>query len=252
MNVRGARVAITGGSGGIGSALASSFASAGADVVTMDLPGRGASLDLDVSDRASVQEVFKSMVGLDVLVVNAGTGVAGLIRDLTASDWDKVINVNIKGTVNTLLAALPLLRNSPEGSVVMMASLSGLVPTPLLTPYAMTKHALVGLADSLRPELERDGINVTLVCPGPVDTSLLDVPSATLGISVRRYLSAAAGKPITPDALAAAVLDAVRRGEPLVIPGRAALVWRLQRLAPKLTAKQIAKNMTSELRAIDR
>jgi NAD(P)-dependent dehydrogenase (short-subunit alcohol dehydrogenase family) len=252
VNVQSAKVAITGASGGLGSALANAFASAGAQVVTMDLAGRGADVDLDVTDRPGTTAAFSSLDRLNIVIANAGVGVSGRVAELTDSDWDKVVDVNVKGTVNTVLAALPLLRRSAPGSLVIMASLSGLLAAPLLTPYSMTKHALVGLANSLRPELRREGIDVTLVCPGPVESPLLDEPSITRGISVRRYLTAAAGKPLPASSVATAVLDAVQRGRPMVTPGRAGLLWRLQRLAPGATAKQIAKNMDAELRLAER
>ena len=248
MNVRGAKVAITGGAGGIGSTLTDAFTAAGAEVVTLDLPGRGAMLDVDVTDRAGTMAAFSSLDRLNVVIANAGVGVSGRVGDLGDTEWDKSVDVNVKGTVNTVLAALPLLRTSSPGSVVIMSSLSGLLPTPLLTPYSMTKHALVGLANSLRPELRREGIGVTLVCPGPVESPLLDEPSFTSGLSARRYLTAAAGRPMSASSLATAVLDAVQRDRPLVTPGRAGLLWRLQRLAPGATARQIARNMDEELR----
>lgn len=251
VNIPGAKVAITGGTGGIGAALAQAFAGAGADVVTMDLAGRGADIELDVTDRPATVAALSSLDRLDVVVANAGVGVSGRVDDLSESDWDRVIDVNVKGTVNTVIAALPLLRKSPPSSLVVMASLSGLLATPLLTPYAMTKHALVGLAGSLRPELQRDGIGVTLVCPGPVESPLLDERSVTNGMSVRRYLSAAAGRPMPASALASTVLDAVQENRAMVTPGRAGVLWRLQRLAPGPTAKQVAKNMDAELRLAD-
>ena len=242
-------MAITGGGGGIGSALASAFQAAEAEVVTMDLEGRGADVALDVTDRLATASAFNALDRLDVVVVNAGVGIAGLSSDLDLDAWQRAIDVNVTGAVHTLLASVPRLRHQGRGAVVIMASLSGLVPTPLLTPYAMTKHALVGLGTSLRPELALDGVGVTVVCPGPVETNLLDAPSATRGMSVRRYLTAAAGKPLSAPVVAAAVVAGVRRNRSFVVPGRAGLIWRLQRLAPAVAAMQLARNMTAELRA---
>jgi short-subunit dehydrogenase len=113
----------------------------------------------------------------------------------------------------------------------------------------MSKHAIVGLGDSLRPEAAPHGVEVTTVCPGPVDTPLLDTKGATQGMDVRRYLTSAAGKAISPQALAAAVIDGVRHSRPLILPGRAKLLWRLSRWAPRTTNKQIAKSMRKELDA---
>ena len=108
---------------------------------------------------------------------------------------------------------------------------------------------MVGLAQSLRPEAARSGVGVTAVCPGPVETSLLDEQSATEGLSVRRYLTASVGKPLAPARLAHLVVDAVRHDRALVIPGRAALLWRLNRAMPNTVAKVIARGMRGELAA---
>lgn len=240
---------ITGGAGGIGAALAEAFRSAGATVVTTDRPGRGADLDLDVTDAEAVATTIAGLDRLDVVVANAGIGVGGLVEDVDRAGWDASIDVNIRGVVNTVLPAYERMRGQGSGSIVLMASVAGLVGTPLLTPYAMTKAAMVGLAAGLRPEAARHGVGVTVVCPGPVETPLLDEASATPGTEVRRYLTAAAGTPLPPATLAGLVVDAVRRDRAAVIPGRAKLLWRLSRLAPDLTARQVAKGLHQELAA---
>ena len=252
MDLNGAGVFITGGTGGIGAALAAAFASAGAGVVTSDLPGLGADIDLDVTDAAAVASAIAGLDRLDVVVANAGIGVGGLVEDIDRVGWDRSIEVNIRGVVNTVLPAYERLQEQGSGSIVLMASLAGLAGTPLLTPYAMTKSAIVGLAASLRPEAARHGIGVTVVCPGPVETPLLDEPTPTPGGDVRRYLVASAGNPMAPSALADLVLDAVRKDKAKVIPGRAKLLWRLSRFAPNLTDREIAKGMHKEMEAAAR
>jgi short-subunit dehydrogenase len=248
MELNGARVFITGGAGGIGAALADGFRGAGAAVTTADLPGCGADLDLDVTDREAVATAIKSLDGLDVVVANAGVGVGGLVEEVSLEDWDLAVDVNIGGVVNTVVPAFARLREQGRGHVVLMASLAGLAGLPLLTPYSMTKFAIVGLGASLRAEAARYGVGVTVVCPGPVDTPLLDkqIPS---GLTVRRYLTDAAGPALAPQKLAAAVVDGVRRNRPRVVPGRAKTIWRLARWAPNATEKQIARGMAKELRA---
>jgi NAD(P)-dependent dehydrogenase (short-subunit alcohol dehydrogenase family) len=244
-----ATVLVTGGKGGIGQALADAFRSAGAVPITVDLPGTGADHEVDVTDADAMDALITGLDRLDVVVANAGIGVGGLVEDIDQGDWDRMIAVNIGGIVNTVLPAYERLRAQGAGAIVLMASVSGLVGTPLLTPYAMSKHAVVGLGASLGPEAARHGVSVTTVCPGPVDTSLLDVQAPTPGLDVRRYLTAAGGKPITAAALADEVVSAVRAGRSLVTPGRAKLLWRLNRFAPRLTAGEIAKGMHKELMA---
>jgi NAD(P)-dependent dehydrogenase (short-subunit alcohol dehydrogenase family) len=253
LDLDGAVAVITGAAGGIGAGLADAFASAGATVVRTDLPGRGADVDLDVTDldasRTALSEIRATRGRLDVVVANAGIGVGGLVEQLPADDWQRSIDVNIRGTSNTVQAAYPLLVEQQRGAIVLMASLAGLVGLPLLTPYAMSKHAVVGLAASLRPEAARHGVGVTAVCPGPVETPLLDEVGRTPGMSVRRYLTASAGKPLAPAKLAGLVVDAVRHDCALVTPGRAGMLWRLNRMFPNGVAKLIARGTRDELAA---
>jgi NAD(P)-dependent dehydrogenase (short-subunit alcohol dehydrogenase family) len=253
LELNGATVVVTGAAGGIGSSLAAAFSRAGAQVVRTDLPGRGADVELDVTDldatRRALSKARATRGRLDVVVANAGIGVGGLVEDVTAADWQRSIDVNIGGTVNTVQAAYPILLEQGRGALVLMASLAGLAGLPLLTPYAMSKFAVVGLAQSLRPEAARRGIGVTAVCPGPVETPLLDEVARTDGLSVRRYLTAAAGKPITPERLADRVVDAVHHDRALVVPGRPATLWRLHRMFPNAVAKVIARGMRDELSA---
>jgi NAD(P)-dependent dehydrogenase (short-subunit alcohol dehydrogenase family) len=253
LDLQGAVVVVTGAAGGIGAALAEGFVRAGAEVVGADLPGRGAAVDLDVTDLDTTRRVLDGVRAargrLDVVVANAGIGVGGLTEDLPDADWDRTIDVNVRGTANTVRAAYPLLVEQGRGAIVVMASLAGLLPLPLLTPYAMSKHALVGLATSLRPEAARHGVGVTVVCPGPVDTPLLEEVASTDGMSVRRYLTAAAGRALPPARLADAVIDGVRRDRALVVPGRARLLHRLQGVAPGAVARVIARGMDAELAA---
>lgn len=250
MELRGTVTLVTGANGGIGRALAGGFRGAGSTVVTTDLAGPVDHV-LDVTDlgatRRVVDAVRRDHGRLDTVVANAGIGVGGLVEDLTDDDWTRSIAVNVGGTVNTVQAAYPSLVEQGSGAIVLIASLSGLVPTPLLTAYSMTKHAIVGLGASLRTEAARHGVGVTVVCPGPVETPLLDSPSSTSGLDVRRYLTAGAGPAIAPDRLASAVVVGVRRDRALVVPGRPAVLARLARLAPGTTGRVIARNFRAEV-----
>lgn len=250
MELDGTVTVVTGAGGGIGRALSVALRDAGSTVVTTDISGE-VDHRLDVTDLAAVQSVLDAVRRahgrLDVVVANAGIGVGGLVEDVAPEDWSRSIAVNIGGTANTVQAAYPQLVEQGSGAIVLVASLSGLLPTPLLTTYSMTKHAIVGLGASLRTEAARHGVGVTVVCPGPVETPLLDAPSSTAGLSVRRYLTAAAGPPLPADRLAAAVVDGVRNDRALVVPGRAALLSRLARFAPRATTRVIARNVGREL-----
>jgi short-subunit dehydrogenase len=103
------------------------------------------------------------------------------------------------------------------------------------------------LGTSLRPEAARYGVGVTVVCPGPVDTTLLDAVANTDGMDVRRYLTAAGGKPIAASKLADEVVTAVRHDRGVVTPGRAATLRWLNRMAPGAVAKLGARGMRDEI-----
>jgi NAD(P)-dependent dehydrogenase (short-subunit alcohol dehydrogenase family) len=109
--------------------------------------------------------------GLDVLVNSAGVGVAGRIGDLSTKHWDLQQNVNLRGAFLVTREALPLLRRS-RGYVVNLASIAGTIPTPGLAGYGAAKAALIALSRSLAREEAENGVRVTALCPGFVDTPM--------------------------------------------------------------------------------
>ena len=241
-------VVITGACGGIGRAFAAAFADAGSKVIGVDLPGTGADVEIDVTDAAGMNALIVALDRVDVVIANAGVAVCGLLEEIPRTDWTRTLDVNISGALNLVLPAYARLRQQRSGAIVLVSSLAGLAGTPLLTPYAMTKSALIGLGASLRSEAARHGVGVTVVCPGPVETSLLDSAAITRGVDVRRYLCATAGKPISPADLAARTVGAVRRDRAMVVPKRAGIIWRLNRLFPELVAGEIGRSLKRELR----
>src|SRR6516225_4102198 len=209
-----ARIAIiTGAASGIGRALASALVTRGDTVVVADVDGEGAervagelarrgpgtatSAVVDVRDagtvRALVDQVRDQHGRLDVMVNNAGIGIGGEAGELALAHWERVIDVNLRGVVHGVHAAYPVMIAQRSGHIVNTASLAGLVPAPLLTPYAMTKHAVVGLSLSLRAEAAAHGVRVTAVCPGVVDTPILDsvspddLPALSMSGHVREF-----------------------------------------------------------------
>ena len=264
MELTGSSAIVTGGASGIGAALVRALVARGDDVVAADLDGPGAAavaeaatrrgpgtargVTLDVRDadavRAVVEEAHAARGRLDLVVNNAGIGVGGYVEDLTPAHWDRVIDVNLRGVVHGVAAAYPVMVRQGSGQIANTASITGLVPTPLLTPYAMTKHAVVGLSLSLRGEAALHGVRVSVVCPGAVDTPILDrrgpadLPdSGRLG-DPRAYITRLAGRPISPDALAREVLAGLDRDRAVIVaPRRARVAWRAQRLAPGLVER---------------
>jgi NAD(P)-dependent dehydrogenase (short-subunit alcohol dehydrogenase family) len=262
LRLRGEVALVTGGAGTIGNALGRALERCGATVVSCDLQGgqvvAGSSepvVELDVTDREAfarvVREVRERHGSVDILVNNAGVGCGGEAHDVPGAQWDLSLDVNLRGAVNGILAAYPAMIERRKGRIVNVASLAGLLPLPLLVPYAMSKSGLVGLSTSLRIEAALYDVKVSVACPGPVDTPFLDTGgvggSTTTGLDARRYLTASAGPPLTPDAFAAAVVGGMASNRAVITPGRARVLWGLSRFAPRLTARVIAGNMRKEL-----
>jgi NAD(P)-dependent dehydrogenase (short-subunit alcohol dehydrogenase family) len=268
-----ARIAIiTGAASGIGRALAGALAGRGDTVVLADIDGDGAeraarelarkgpgtatAAAVDVRDAAAVQALVDGTTQrhgrLDVMVNNAGIGVGGETRELLLAHWDRVIDVNVRGAVHGVYAAYPVMIGQRSGHIVNTASLAGLVPSPLLTPYAMTKHAVVGLSLSLRAEAAAYGVRVTVVCPGVVDTPILDkegpedLPRPTLLTGRgREYFRHLQPRFYPADQLAQDIVRGLDRNSALVIAPRSARVaWQLWRYAPvvvnQMTQRQLA------------
>ena len=171
---------ITGASRGIGAAIARSLDAAGVRVALASRSGDDAGIEgalgiaCDVRDpralRAAVDAVVERFGGLDVLVVNAGVGAYGPIMDLPAEQIDEMIDVNVKGAIHSVRAALPHLMQSSAADVVTIASEAGRRGLPLEAVYCASKFAQVGLTASLDHELREHGIRCTSVCPGGVAT----------------------------------------------------------------------------------
>jgi len=193
-NIAGKVAFITGGASGIGLGIAQAFVDAGMRVVLADLredhitdalaafeiTGQREhvhALRLDVTDRAAfarvVDEAERHFGKLHVLVNNAGMGLIGPIEKTTFADWDWGINVMLVGVINGLQLVLPKIRAHGEGGhIINTASQAALVPLPGTVIYSTVKSALVGMAESLRSELAKDGIGISAFCPGPVQSNI--------------------------------------------------------------------------------
>lgn len=166
-------VVVTGGAGGIGREVCSAFAAEGANVVSMDVAGSGATFEVDVRDAAAVREAMHQAYArndrLDVLVTLAG-GSLGTPRDLEAIEEqhvDLVVDVNLKGTLYCCQAAMPYLVAAGTGSVVTVSSIGGRQPSPVTgVPYAAAKAGVLGLTRRLAAELGPLGVRVNSVAPG--------------------------------------------------------------------------------------
>ena len=252
---------ITGGGSGIGAALGRALARRGALVTLADVDRdrveaaaslAGASVEarvVDVRDApavtALVAEVVKKHGAIDFMFNNAGVVFGGQTNHMPLPYWDRIIDVNVRGVVHGVLAAYPVMAARGSGHIVNTASLAGLVPSVMTAAYTMTKHAVVGLTAALRPEAARGGVAVSVLCPGAVDTAILDDPPAAdlpeqgdPRLSGRQFMEVIRQKPISADRFAEAALRGVAKNRAVIIvPTSARPVWYLNRLAPGLVGR---------------
>ena len=190
MRLSGSRVVITGAATGIGRTVAERFVGAGAGVHICDIdagalaaareevPGISATL-ADVGSERDIDRLFADAVarlgGLDILVNNAGpSGPTVPVDELTYEDWRACISGNLDGAFLSTKAAAPHLKKAGAGAIVNMSSVSGLFGSPLRSPYAAAKWAILGLTKTWAAELGPYGIRVNAVCPGGVAGPRLD------------------------------------------------------------------------------
>ncbi|MCC6830721.1 MAG: SDR family NAD(P)-dependent oxidoreductase [Thermoleophilia bacterium] len=179
-DLNGRAALVTGASRGIGAALARMLHAAGAGVGLISRSGDDLGLDgalgvaCDVRDAAAVDaataKVAERFGGIDILVVNAGVGTYGPFTDLPPDDLEEIIDVNVKGALYAVRAALPHLLRSDAADVVMVASEAGRRGFPGEAVYCASKFAQVGFMRALDGELREKGVRCTNLCPGGVAT----------------------------------------------------------------------------------
>jgi len=179
------RVLITAGASGIGKEVARAFASDGATVCVCDIDEQALAaaareipglhtIVCDVSRRADVERMVSAAVqalgGLDVLVNNAGiAGQTAPVEEADPDQWEAVMAVNVIGTFHVTRLAIPHLKKSPAGSIVVMSSLGGRFGYPNRSAYCTAKMGLIGFAQTLARELGAFGIRVNAIAPGAVE-----------------------------------------------------------------------------------
>jgi NAD(P)-dependent dehydrogenase (short-subunit alcohol dehydrogenase family) len=214
------RIAIvTGAASGIGFAIAAALVDEGARVVLTDVDGaalqvaadsigRADAVDtitLDVRDPEAVQRAAATVAdrhgALHIAVNNAGIVNGGVTWELSLEEWHRVLDVNLWGVIHCVRSFVPLiLASRQEGHVVNVASMAAVLPHAALGPYTVAKHGVLGLSDVLRADLERAGapVGVSVVMPGLIRTGMNPIGTNE------------------PSAVAANVIDAIRRQRPYV------------------------------------
>jgi NAD(P)-dependent dehydrogenase (short-subunit alcohol dehydrogenase family) len=244
---------VTGGGSGIGAALCRGLAREGAVVVVADIDlaragevasaltgerGRAEAVKVDVTRPDEVKALVDAAVAkhgrLDYMVNNAGVTVTAEVRDLTLEHWHRVVDVNLWGVIHGVHAAYAVMVRQGSGHIVNIASGMGLAPGPLNAPYATSKHGVVGLSESLRLEAADLGVDVTVVCPGFVQTPLLD-KHETVNVRREDAMAMLSVRHITADEAARKILDGVAaRRAVLKFPFYVHILVWLYRRAPRV------------------
>ena len=260
-------VVVTGAGSGIGRATALAFAQDGAKIVATDIDQ--ARLDtlkdelgdravlvqkVDVADRAQMKAfadaVHAKAPAADIVVNNAGVAVASSFLETSLDDWDWLLGINLKGVVHGCHFFLPkMVERGAGGHVVNIASILGIYPAPQVTAYVASKFAVLGFSQSLRTEMEPHRIGVTAICPGMINTGIIEGSRMNGHHTSRKGQVAArfAKSGASPAVVAKHILDAVRTNPAVRTVGRdAAVIHALTRMAPGMTTKfggQIARRL---------
>ena len=176
-------VVITGGSRGIGAAAVEAFAARGDRVYflyeketekanAVAEKTSATAIRCDIADSKAVEEAFRQIPDVDVLVCNAGICASGLLADLPESDWDRLFDVNVKGMYTCIRAAMPAFLKKHAGAIITVSSMWGIVGASCEAAYSATKGAVIALTKALAQELGPAGIRCNCVAPGVILTDM--------------------------------------------------------------------------------
>ena len=192
MKLEGKVAIVTGGSQGIGRAVAKAYAREGARVVVVNAgnPERGqevadeieaeggtaCSIRADVTSKAELDSLVKQVVErygtVDILFQAAGMMINKPVEEYTEEDWDRTIDVNLKGSFLSAQAVIPLMKEKRSGKIIFIASIAGTRAFPNSVPYCASKGGVLMIAKALAAEIAKDGINVNAISPGNTATPL--------------------------------------------------------------------------------
>ena len=252
---------ITGASSGIGEALAEHLITEKAEVILSsrraevleEIRDRFPSqkehihiLPLDLSDLSSLQakgqEALSYYGHIDYLINNGGISQRALVSDMKLEVLEHIMNVNFMGTVTVTKSILPSMIERKSGHIVVISSVMGKFGTQLRSGYSASKHALQGFFDSLRNEVYKDNIKVTIICPGYVRTNV-SINAVTADGSKHGVMEPGQEHGIAPEVCAEKILSAVSKGKnEVLIGGKEILGVYLKRFVPNLFMR-ILRNM---------
>jgi NAD(P)-dependent dehydrogenase (short-subunit alcohol dehydrogenase family) len=275
--VTGRACLVTGAATGIGRAVALAAADRGARLVLTDIQAEaleGTAADasaggaevlhsaaLDIRDHDAVAglaaDVNSAHGSVDVVMNVAGVSTWGAVERLSQEDWRQMVEVDLMGPIHVIEAFIPpMIEASRGGHLVNVSSAAGLFGLPWHAAYSAAKFGLRGVSEVLRFDLRPQGIGVTLVCPGAVDTPMVD-SVRIVGVdrsnpNVQKLTAGFRRRAVSPESVAARILDAIERDRYLVFTSRDIhVLYLLQRFVPR-AYERVMRRLNGELVEIGR
>jgi len=245
----GATAIVTGAASGIGKAISLELSSRGCTVILADrqigladklageINSNGGSAwarDVDVSNYSEVEELVNDVVDkagrLDYMINNAGIGMGGPVEDYELDDWNRTIDVNLRGVTNGIQASYRFMISQGFGHIVNTSSIAGLIPSPGSVAYTASKFAVAGLSQALRVEAELHGVRVSVLCPGSVRTPILEggkYGKLPRGITPEKAKEYWGNLPVSAEVFAKIAVDQIARNKAVIVSPKlwAALYW---------------------------
>jgi short-subunit dehydrogenase len=262
-------IIITGAGAGIGKALSKELAELDARIIISDIQkqnleqtvaeisdkgGRVEADVMNVTDKNAFTEhidrVFEKYGRLDYLFNIAGIAIVGETQDSTIDVWEKVLNVNLNGMMYGAVHAYKKMVHQGFGHIVNMSSMEGLLPFPYMGSYVTSKYAVVGMSNVMRVEGAPLGVKVSVICPGFIQTAILDSPSFNINReNLIKTLPLAFI--ISAEECAKRILKGVARNKTfIVVTGVAKVLWMMARLSPSLMVWLISKQHSFQRKKI--
>jgi NAD(P)-dependent dehydrogenase (short-subunit alcohol dehydrogenase family) len=248
------RVLVTGAASGLGAALAAAWEARGAQVLRTDRAAGAGIHPLDITSdadwAAARDHVEATWGGLDVLVNNAGIAGGGRLDVAGIDEWQRLVDINLLGTVRGTATFTPMLKRQRGGRIVNVASLAGLVHPAGMAGYNATKAAVVALTETTGHELASYGVTAHVVCPSYFRTNLMagvEGRDAALQTVMSRLVEDA---PLGPDEIAAAVLDAIDAGVEVILPDPAARSAYQLKLSDRASYDAVMRAQARKLEAL--
>ncbi len=259
---------VTGGGAGIGRALCKELAKRGCFVIVTDINssqadhvaksiiengGQAKSLALDISNYRNVQKVFQAIIDefgrLDILFNNAAVTVIGEAQDITVGHWERIVDINIKGTFYCTTESYALMVKQGFGQIVNLSSVVGLIGFPTNSFYSATKAGIITLSNSLRVEGFDKGVKVNVACPGYVKTDIYNT-SPVINADKNKVWEKPMFKMISAHKASQIILHGIERNKPIIVfPFYAKLLWWLCRINPFIFFS-LGKNIVKDFQAL--